>query len=590
MSGPPLRDQTGAIANSGGSPTKPWWVDHTKLQTIRVNPSLLRQAAGEISRLAQELRSAGDRARQATQHAPGYDGQFGPPVASIGSEAVARVQAEAARLTEASAWLLARAEAFEAADAQSQQGLRSQLSGWIHSERSMELPWIFSAPLIQWLLGDEIPQGVEDPNDPWWKQLVLEFAKAWNWYHQNINQGIYDSVDAWRGIDENARKIAQFYLAQLWFLYDKTVNRAIYESAETWKGNTSNARTIVLMSLARLWFGYDRAVNQRINWAVDVLPERAENLDRTQGPGPDPNGPIGPSLARLSETDASGNPVSQVGSELATMIEARGVSVTFLDVGFGAVPLEGRVVLPEYLADAAPSDPGFVAHELTHVLERDLNDAAYWPSGGLSVEGARFPIPLGDSTNYMEVVSNIVGLTVEYDVRFADDPKDPGLAGILDNLATYADADALNATRFLIRESWDVNNAEANAIYRANYAHEFTVADHRIPAGGWDSWLKQMGFSDAAVQHIQALASQGTAEYVDPVSLDPTSGLPVTATPTATATPTSTPTPTALPTSTPTLTPTPTPTPLSTPSPSPISSPTPSATPSAPPATPTPNP
>ena len=93
------------------------------MQTIRVDPSLLRNTARDIARIAQELRSAGDQALQATQHAPGYDAQFGPQVASIGTEGLARARTGADRLAEASAWLVARAEAFESADAATQQTL-----------------------------------------------------------------------------------------------------------------------------------------------------------------------------------------------------------------------------------------------------------------------------------------------------------------------------------------------------------------------------------------------------------------------------------------------------------------------------------
>ena len=577
------------------------------MQTIRVDPSLLRHAAREIAQVAQELRSAGSQVQQTSQRAPGYDGQFGPQVASLGVEASARALAEADRLTEASAWLVARAEAFEAADAATQQALWNEFQAWIRStNRAIGLPLIFTAPLFQWLFQDEEPppEGEGQDGQPWWGPLALELSKAWNWYHQNVNQRIYDSVDTWKGIGENGRKIGLYFAAQLWFAYDRTVNRPIYDSLETWQGIADNSRKIVLISLARAWFGYDQAVNQPIYRTVETLPERAENLNRMQGPGPDPTGPIGPSLASLSTTDASGNPRSLVGSELATMIEGRGVDVTFLDVDFGVVPLEGRVVLPEYLADTAPPmpwGPGFVAHELTHVLERDLNDPTYWPSGGPSLDGGRF---VGDSTNYMEVVSNIVGLTVEHDFISQIAPANrtqlqiDRLLQIQDDLATYADGDALNATRYLVAATWNPDDAGANAIYRANYAYELTVADHRIPAGGWDHWLKQMGFSDAAIQHIQTVAAQGTAEYVDPASLDPTSGVPVTATPTPTATPTATSTPTATPTSTATPTPTATPSPTPTSSPTPTATvtpsttslPDPSATPSAPPATPAPNP
>ncbi len=552
---------------------------------IHVDPSSLREAAEKLIEASDQLDGLGDEAMQVAAGAPSYDGQFGNQVQSMGLEAHASLGVLAIQLSELSDALLLKADEFEAADAETLEGLgglMARFRGLIDSlARPTGLAGSFPSPVFAWLFQVDEPSPEDEESEPWFGPLAIELAKAWNWYNQNVNQRLIDGMDQWSGIGENGQRIAQYYMAQLWFAYDETVNKPISESTETWQGNAASARTIVLYSLARLWFGFDKTVNQPINRAIDVLPERAENLNLTQGPGPDPTGPLAPTLAALSAVDSSGDSISLVGSELATMIEERGVSVTFLDVNFGVVPLEGRVVLPEYLAGAAPVGAGnvsFAAHEFTHVLERDLNDPAYWPSGWPSLGGARV---VGDSTNYMEVVSNIVGLTVEYDVLSQSDPLAPRLVDIQNDLATYADSDPLNATRYLVSESWDPNDLGANAVYRANYVHELTVADHRIPTDGWDYWLREMGFSDAAVAHIDDIASQGSAEYVDPATIDVQTGQVVTPTPSPTAMPSATPTSTSTPTVTPTPTPTPTATPTST------SSTPPPASPSSTPGTPT---
>ncbi len=534
---------------------------------IRVDPHSLRQAAAKLGEAAEETGSLGEEAAEAAAGAPSYDGQFGSQVQSLGAEAHAQMTAVATKLSALSEALLLKTEEFEAADSETQaglQGLLAQLRGWIDSMGQLKAPaWLFPSPLFAWLFQEGEPPP-EEP-EPWYGGLVLELSKAWDWYHQNVNQRIYDSVDTWQGIGENGRRITLYYLAQLWFEYDKAVNLPIYDSVETWRGNANSARTIVLYGLARAWFGYDKTINEPIYGVVDAV----RNLHRVQGPGADSDGPIAEYLDKFSAADASGNLISPVGSEIAGLIENRqdGITITFVDFNAGIVPWRGYVVLPPNFADGgqvgAPGNVGLVAHELTHVLERELNDPMYWPSGApLSFGGARL---VGDSTNYMEVLSNIIGKTVEYDLLSEANPTSARLDVIERELATYTDADALNAVRYLVKSE---NGVE---VYRDNYVHELGISDHRIPAGGWDHWLKTMGFTDTAIQHIRDIASQGTAVHVDQAELDQNTGLVVTATSTPTAQPTATPPPTL----TPTPTSTPAPTATSTASPSASSSPTP---------------
>ena len=62
------------------------------MSTIRVDPNMLRKAAHDIAAIGEDLRAAGSRLHQSTQGAPGYDGQFGSRVASVGLEALARLR------------------------------------------------------------------------------------------------------------------------------------------------------------------------------------------------------------------------------------------------------------------------------------------------------------------------------------------------------------------------------------------------------------------------------------------------------------------------------------------------------------------
>ena len=549
---------------------------------IRVDPPALRQTAAKFRQAADRLLALAEEGEETAASAPSFDGQFGPRVQSLGLEAHAQMTAVATKLTVLSDALLIKAEEFEAADHETEGGLAglfAQFRAWIASlGQPQGSPWLFLSPAFEWLFQDVDPPDEGEPPQPWYGPLAIELGKAWNWYHQNVNVPIYESLETWRGIGENGNKIALYYLGQIWFAYDKVVNQPIYEGVETWRGNLDNARTIVLYGLARLWFGYDKLVNQPIYAGIEALPDKAENLMVVQWPGSPGNGPLTDAFAQMSTKDANGDWISPVGAELTELIGERAIVVTYLDINAGAVPLGfapfgiqlgGYVILPEVYAglpasSLQPDDMGFYAHESTHVLERNLNDPRYWPTGGLSFGGVR---PLGDSTNYMEVVSNIVGLTVEYDLLSQSSPGDARLDDIQDALATYTDADALNASRYLVKSNPGID------VYRANYLHELNISDHRIPAGGWDYWLGEMGFSEEAFQHIRDIASQGTPEYVDPSKIDPQAAQLVTPTQTPTATPTSTPT------STPT--PTPTASPSASPTPSPPSSPTATPTPTS---------
>lgn len=257
---------------------------------------------------------------------------------------------------------------------------------------------------------------------------------------------------------------------------------------------------------------------------------------RTQQPGLPEDSPLSPSLKALAMTVREGHPhpmmrhgdkaslpISLIGAELANIFVQRRVRVILTDTGgSGVAPWRGWIILDsKYRSDGQINSPAAVAkvaHELTHLLQRQFNQPHYWPSGGLRPAfGRRW---IGDSTNYMEVIAYLVGFTVEYDFtaarslspdrsaeKHAEDENT--LASLRNHLATLTGPDPHNSCRLVLKLFPE------NAIYRQNFEVEKNTPDGRIPPGSWHYWLRQMGFSRPAVDHIMVLASRGRAEWIE---------------------------------------------------------------------------
>jgi hypothetical protein len=198
-------------------------------------------------------------------------------------------------------------------------------------------------------------------------------------------------------------------------------------------------------------------------------------------------------------------------------VDTLGVRVAFLPTGgSGVTPWRKRIALDRTYQGPGqierPARVALVAHELTHLLQRELNDPVYWPSGGLTLSLGRRV--LGDSTNYMEALAYAVGWSVEYDLRRADGESRAALGTLEDRLATVTGPDAANAARFV------VNLFPSNGVYRSNYAFEKKQPDRRIPPGGWRHWMEQQGFSLASLDHLGDLAALGTPQVVSEQDLD----------------------------------------------------------------------
>ncbi len=237
---------------------------------------------------------------------------------------------------------------------------------------------------------------------------------------------------------------------------------------------------------------------------------------RVQQPGLPDDGPITPFLRAMSRLDDSGE-LSPVGVDLAGTINGRKVWVMFVHTGgAGAAPWRGQIILDsKYRGQGQASSSGnvgLVAHELAHVLQRDLK-GKHWPGGGLRPTlKTRW---VGDSTNYMEALSYMVGWTVEYDLRIHEaSTRDSRLRVLESRLATVAGDDARNAARYVLKLYPD------SKVYRQNHRLEAKTRDRRIPPGGWQYWLRQCGFSDDTVNHIRNIAQNGEGEWVDPEVTD----------------------------------------------------------------------
>ena len=86
----------------------------------------------------------------------------------------------------------------------------------------------------------------------------------------------------------------------------------------------------------------------------------------------------------MSVRRSSGEPASPAGHDVARLIQAFKVRVAFLPTrGSGATPWRRLIVLDTSYRDQgqaeSPTRVALVAHELVHVLQRELDDPEFWP-------------------------------------------------------------------------------------------------------------------------------------------------------------------------------------------------------------------
>ncbi len=209
----------------------------------------------------------------------------------------------------------------------------------------------------------------------------------------------------------------------------------------------------------------------------------------------------------MAQAGSGGEPISPAGSELARLVARLTIRVAFLPTsGSGATPWRNWLVLDTSYRGLGQASPparvGLVAHELTHVLQRELRDPQFWPDGTLRPSRTRRW--LGDSTNYMEVLAYLIGSSVELDLLEAKGMQFG--RRLVDDLATFAAEDAANAARYVAKRF------PTNTTYRKNDLEEAKSPDRRIPAGGWPHWLQRLGYSAAVVQRVHEQAARGNPQ------------------------------------------------------------------------------
>jgi hypothetical protein len=528
---------------------------------IRVDPLQLLESAHQLAGLSAKLAELAEEAGETGASAPSYDGQFGPQVHAMAGELQVMITKQAQRLAELTADLRILSEEFARADHESAsgiEGLSQALRDWASQlgilAEDGSLAW---GPLSSFLLGMAQPREPLGPQTaasgdqdrpPWWGPLVLGMERIWSWFDSSVGEPLRDSPETWRSNLENLRIIEAQAAAQGWFAYDRTVNQFINERIETWKDN--------LAMLDVIW---------------------NEKLATRQEPGMPADGPLTAALGSLTALDSYSNPISQVGTELAHLIDGRGgVTATFSDTltgggNAGVTPLKGLIFLPNrysdqaYQAEQIPSL--LVAHELAHVLQRDLPEypdgwlpAGSWifnQEGGIAPFEFRVGSPaLGDFTLYMEVQSNIIAGAIEYDFLGAERSQYAigsreyqqltlDMDQVSNTLATYT-ANPADACAYVLQD----HRYAGTGFYTGEMVREVLLGP-RIPPGGWDYWLAQQGFSEAAITHIADIAAAGTPNDVWLSGMLDYDWQPSQAVPTATPTPTPTPTPTATPIPTP---------------------------------------
>ena len=243
---------------------------------------------------------------------------------------------------------------------------------------------------------------------------------------------------------------------------------------------------------------------------------------RKQVAGRMAGGPLAPALTEMVKTQPQDGiskflPLSPVGNDLVRAVNNLDFWVLYVNTqGSGIAPWRRLIILDADFRGQgqveSPSRIAMVAHELTHLLQREISQTHYWPRGGFNpFRGRRW---LGDSTNYMEALAYLVGWTVEYDFTLATqldasisqdqrEKNNQALKKICQQVARLTAAEPHELSGMIIELFPN------HPIYKQNFKTENRYHDRRIPPGPWHYWLRQIGFSRSSVDHIMILAAQG---------------------------------------------------------------------------------
>jgi hypothetical protein len=167
------------------------------MSKIRVIPSLILETADELQKISAEVEDVGIQVQTAASRAPSYEGQFGPKVHSLGSEAMVRSRKLSQDLSALANLLRNKGQDFESADlvgAEGLTGILAKFETWLSPDRLLALDE-FPIDLVTGIviLGTLLrPRGGGSPDEepewepPKWAPLAIDAANFFWGFDQHI--------------------------------------------------------------------------------------------------------------------------------------------------------------------------------------------------------------------------------------------------------------------------------------------------------------------------------------------------------------------------------------------------------------------
>lgn len=181
-----------------------------------------------------------------------------------------------------------------------------------------------------------------------------------------------------------------------------------------------------------------------------------------------------------------------VGRDLEYLFYWKKTRVVFAPIGgYGVAPFRGTIILDNMYRDR-PMETKYltiVAHELTHLLQREINHPEWFPSGSFKPSLTKRWI--GDSTNYMEVLAYIVGWSIWYDLT-----SNPIIQHDLGTHIKAITGNKYEACQHIRGRFYWVD------VYKKNQILESRTPLNRIPPMEWWECLRDMGFSNKAIDRV----------------------------------------------------------------------------------------
>jgi uncharacterized protein YukE len=229
------------------------------MSKIRVIPSLLLEAANELQRIISEVEAVGDQVQTAASRAPSYEGQFGPKVHSLRSEAIASSRKLAQDLSTLANVLRNKGEDFESADlagAEGLAGILAKFEAWLSSDRLLaldEFPIDFVSGIL--ILGTLLrPRGGRPPDEesewepPKWAPLIVGIGEGWDQATTSAQQlsflglyGLYRATQAADDVLDIAKETPGLAIDAAWYGFPSSGGLPSGLSGQIWMAGYTEA-------------------------------------------------------------------------------------------------------------------------------------------------------------------------------------------------------------------------------------------------------------------------------------------------------------------------------------------------------------